>query len=55
MKMGGPVYRIGVGGGAASSVEVSNAAGSDAKSDITWWLNLFHPGRSRATTPVTGT
>lgn len=23
MKLGGPVYRIGVGGGAASSVEVS--------------------------------
>lgn len=38
VKIGGPVYRIGVGGGAASSVEVRMLQEAmPRKRDITWW------------------
>jgi phosphoribosylformylglycinamidine (FGAM) synthase-like enzyme len=38
VKLGGPVYRIGVGGGSASSVEVRDHNISDCFGD----LNIFH-------------
>lgn len=36
VKIGGPVYRIGVGGGAASSVEVRSLQYIRSNSDLTW-------------------
>lgn len=59
VKIGGPVYRIGVGGGAASSVQVRplNHTETSSEPNLCRTVTVFEyisGCRSRGTTPATG-